>query len=169
MPRSLPFLRLGETLFEPRVPIRRMSSFQAGLARQWRKRLEEQRAVRKSNVTRWMAALDAPGQRPSPFAGIRALGLPRVPLRISDTRARESLLRESALQGLGIMPVYPTSIAAIPELRDGLGDGAFPVADRCARELVTLPTHAYLGADDFGKLGRLVSRALAASSPVKPA
>ena len=167
LPRSLPFLKLGETLFDPRVPIRRMSSFQAGLARHWRNKLEELRQVRRRNVTRWIAALDAAGQKESPLPNGRALGLPRLPLRIRDARARESLLRESAARGLGIMPVYPTSIAAIPELKGTFGDAAFPVADRCARELVTLPTHAYLTEDDVCRLGRLVSRALGCSPPVK--
>ena len=167
LPRSLPFLKLGETLFDPSVPIRRMSSFQAGLARHWHKKLEELREVRSRNVTRWIAALDAAGQKESSLLNGRSLGLPRIPLRIRDARARESLLRESAGRGLGIMPVYPTSIAAIPELKEAFGDAAFPVADSCARELVTLPTHGYLAEDDVCRLGRLVSRALGCSPPVK--
>jgi dTDP-4-amino-4,6-dideoxygalactose transaminase len=161
LPRSLPFLRLGETLFDPRVPIRRMSSFQAGLAGHWRKKLEALREVRRRNVTRWIAVLDGTaGQEESRLLDGRTLGLPRLPLRIRDARARESLLHESARRGLGIMPAYPTSIAAIPELKGMFGDAAFPVADRCARELVTLPTHGYLTEDDVCTLGGLVSRAV---------
>jgi perosamine synthetase len=163
LPRSLPFLKLGETLFDPRVPLRRMSSFQAGLARNWRNKLAEMRSVRSRNVTRWMAAIDATGQNKSPVLNGRSLGLPRLPVRITDNEARESLLRESEGRGLGIMPAYPTSIAAIPELAGTFGTAAFPVADRCARELVTLPTHAYLTEDDVRRLGRLVSRALGCS------
>jgi dTDP-4-amino-4,6-dideoxygalactose transaminase len=144
-----------------------MSSFQAGLAGHWRKKLAELREVRSRNVTRWIAALDPAGQKESPLLNGRSLGLPRLPLRIRDAQARESLLRESAERGLGIMPVYPTSIAAIPELRGMFGDAAFPVAERCARELVTLPTHAYLTEDDVCRLGPLVSRALGCQSPPK--
>ena len=167
LPRTLPFLKLGETLFDPHVPLRRMSSFQAGLARNWRNKLDEMRSVRSRNVTRWMAAIDATWQNKSPVLNGRSLGLPRLPLRIADTEARESLLRESAGRGLGIMPAYPTSIAAIPELTGTFGNAAFPVADRCARELVTLPTHAYLTEDDVSRLAGLVSRALGCSPPVK--
>jgi dTDP-4-amino-4,6-dideoxygalactose transaminase len=167
LPRSLPFLKLGETLFDPHVPLRRMSSFQAGLARNWRNKLEEMRQVRSRNVTRWIAALDAAGQSRAPVLNGRSLALPRLPLSIREPKARESLLRESAGRGLGIMPAYPTSIAAIPELTGTFGNAAFPVADRCARELVTLPTHAYLTEDDVCRLGRLVSRALGCSPSVK--
>jgi dTDP-4-amino-4,6-dideoxygalactose transaminase len=87
-------------------------------------------------------------------------GLLRFPLRISDKKKRESLLRESTARGLGIMTVYPTSINAIPELKGKFGGGAFPVAESCARELVTLPTHGYLTEDDVSKLSRLISRIL---------
>jgi len=160
LPRSLPFLKLGETLFDPSVPIRRMSSFQAGLARHWRKKLEELRDVRSRNVTRWMAVVGSCAHKESPFFNGRPLGLPRLPLRIKDARAREWLLRESAKRGLGIMPVYPTSIAAIPELKGTFADATFPAADGCAGELVTLPTHAYLTEDDVGRLGTVVCRAL---------
>jgi dTDP-4-amino-4,6-dideoxygalactose transaminase len=58
------------------------------------------------------------------------------------------------------MPFYPTSINAIPELRGKIEGGAFPVAESCARELVTLPTHGYLTEDDVTKSGRLISRVL---------
>ena len=160
VPRSMPFLKLGETLFEPHFPILRMSSFQAGLARNWRAKLEILRDVRKKKVNRWIALLEPSRIHGSHFLTGQVLGLLRFPLRISDKKKREALLRESARRGLGIMPVYPTSIDAIPELKGKIGCGAFPFAERCARELVTLPTHGYLTEDDVTKLSRLISRVL---------
>jgi len=160
VPRSMPFLKLGETLFEPHFPILKMSSFQAGLARHWRERLAILRDVRKKKVNRWIAVLEASGIHGSHFLGGQFLGLLRFPLRISDRKKRETLLRESDGGGLGIMPVYPTSINAIPELKGKFGGGAFPVAESCARELVTLPTHGYLTDDDVSKLSGLISRVL---------
>jgi hypothetical protein len=112
MPRSMPFLKLGETPFEPHFPILRMSSFQAGLARNWRGRLEKLRDVRKKKANRWIAILEASRAHGVNFLRSRSLGLLRFPLRVSDKKKRESLLRESARMGLGIMPVYPTSINA---------------------------------------------------------
>ncbi len=160
VPRSMPFLKLGETLFEPHFPILRMSSFQAGLAKNWRGRLEKLRDVRKKNVNRWITVLEASRTHGSNFLRSRSLGLLRFPLRVSDRKKKESLLRESARMGLGIMPVYPTSINAIPELRGKIEGGAFPVAESCARELVTLPTHGYLTEHDAMELSRLISRVL---------
>jgi dTDP-4-amino-4,6-dideoxygalactose transaminase len=160
VPRSMPFLKLGETLFEPHFPILRMSSFQAGLARNWRGRLEKLQDVRKKKVSRWIAILEASRAHGSNFLRSRSLGLLRFPLRVSDKKKKESLLRESARMGLGIMPVYPTSINAIPELRGKIEGGAFPVAESCARELVTLPTHGYLTEDDVTELSGLIARVL---------
>jgi dTDP-4-amino-4,6-dideoxygalactose transaminase len=155
------FLKLGETLFEMDFPIRKMSSFQAGLARNWRGKLENLRDVRKSKVNRWIAILEASRNHGSNFLRGQVLGLPRFPLRVGDTKKRETLLQESARMGLGIMPVYPTSINAIPELREKIEGRAFPVAESRARELVTLPTHGYLTENDVTELSRLISRVLA--------
>ncbi len=158
VPRSLPFLKLGETPFETHFPILRMSSFQAGLARNWRGRLEKLRDVRKKSVNRWISILEGSGTHGSKFLRKRSLGVLRFPLRVSDKKKRESLLRESARMGLGIMPVYPTSIDAIPELKGKIDARAFPVAESCARELVTLPTHGYLTENDVTELSRLIAR-----------
>ncbi|TMH83572.1 MAG: hypothetical protein E6H47_12565 [Betaproteobacteria bacterium] len=138
----------------------KMSSFQAGLAREWPGRLEKLRDVRKKKVNRWITILEASRTHGSNFLRSRSLGLLRFPLRVSDKKKRESLLRESARMGLGIMPVYPTSINAIPELRGKIKGGAFPGAESCARELVTLPTHGYLTEDDVTELSRLIARVL---------
>ena len=160
VPRSVPFLKLGETLFEPHFSILRMSSFQAGLARNRREKLEELRDVRKKNVNRWIAILEASRNHGANVHSGQSLGLLRFPLRVGDKKKRESLLRESARMGLGIMPVYPSSINAIPELRGKIEGGAFPVAEGWARELVTLPTHEYLTEDDVTELSRLISQVL---------
>ncbi len=160
VPRNLPFLKLGETLFEPHFPILKMSSFQAGLARNWRGKLGKLRDARKKKADRWIAILEASRNHGSYVLAGESPGLLRFPIRLSDKKNRESLLRESARKGMGIMPVYPTSINAIPELRGKIEGGAFPVAESCASELVTLPTHGFLTEDDITELSRLISRAL---------
>jgi len=89
-------------------------------------------------VNRWIAILEASGNA-DPGSQDRSLGLLRFPLGARDDKKRGALLRESTRMGLGIMPTYPTSINAIPELRGKVVGGAFPVAESYARELVTLP------------------------------
>jgi dTDP-4-amino-4,6-dideoxygalactose transaminase len=164
LPRSIPFLRLGETLFDPHFPIRRMSPFQAGLARDWQDRLETLRGIRKNKVTRWMATLECSRLHGALFPGSQGLELLRLPLRIGDANARESILRESTAKGLGMMPVYPTSINAIPELKGKLETAEYPVAESRAREVVTLPTHGYVTEHDVSVLHGLILRALRSST-----
>lgn len=156
IPRSIPKLRLGETRYEPDFPILRMSSFQAGLAVRWREKLYNFRHTRKTNVNRWIAALDASKKSDLYFKHSLSLGLLRFPIKIKDSLKRKSLLKESTERGLGIAPVYPDSINHIPELSEHLKSQKFPVAERFAQELVTLPTHVYLTQKDIVETSKLV-------------
>jgi dTDP-4-amino-4,6-dideoxygalactose transaminase len=168
LPRGMPFLRLGETLFEPHFPMLRMSAFQAGLARGWRAKLASLRNTRRRMTDCWMAALDAAGLRASDAFQGRRPALLRFPLRISDDDWRARLLSESASKGLGVMRAYPTSIDAIPALQGKLAGVACPVAERYARELVTLPTHEYVTDGDVCTLGGLLAYVVSKGSPTPP-
>lgn len=162
IPRSMPFLRLGETAFEPHFRMLRMSSFQAGLAANWRERLRQMRDDRKANVSRWTGMLQELGKRGSCFQHPHSLGLLRFPIKVRDREGKRALLRESAGTGAGVMPAYPESINRLAELRGEIPAQAFPVAETCARELVTLPTHGYLTQKDLAAIRRLLSAALTA-------
>jgi dTDP-4-amino-4,6-dideoxygalactose transaminase len=158
IPRLLPFLRLGETRYEPDFPIVKMTPSQAGLASGWQRRIEDFRGARARGADRWHAILDeSKTYRPCIRAG-DATGLLRFPIRVPDKARRESLLGESDRRGLGVMPAYPTSIDAIPEVRGMIKDTEFPVAARLAREIVTLPTHGYVGDKDIAELRAVIQR-----------
>lgn len=160
IPRSIPFLKLGETLFETDFPVRKMSSFQAGLSRNWREKLANLRKCRQRKTDRWVAAITASESDALSCFKSESLGPLRFPLRVSNEKKRSSMLNESAQEGLGIMPVYPTSIDFIPQLRGEVSKGAYPVAESFARQLVTLPTHEYVADGDVTRISRLISRAL---------
>ncbi|MGI0034442.1 MAG: DegT/DnrJ/EryC1/StrS family aminotransferase [Nitrososphaera sp.] len=160
IPRSMPFLKMGETLFEPHFPMRKMSSFQAGLTRNWRARLQKFLERRKKNVDRWIVVLRTQGFHGLGFQNCPELGLIRFPIRLTKLETRRFLLKESEKKGLGIMPVYPNTIAGIQGLKGFVGAQAFPVAETCARGLVTLPTHNYLTQRDITEISRLLSNAL---------
>ena len=159
IPRSIPFLKLGETVFETDFPILKMSSFQAGLTRNWQRRLDKLREIRKDKVNRWTEILETSRNHRLNVFGSRSLGLLRFPLKITDEKKRGTLLKESAGMGLGVMPAYPTSINLIPELRGRIQGGEFPVAERFARQLVTLPTHGYVTQKDMTSISRLLLHA----------
>ncbi len=163
IPRALPFLRLGETLFEREFPILRMSAFQAGLARNWQQRLRTMRDARKANSMQWQEMLKDFRIRDADFQRSPLPGLLRFPVRIRDADRRRTLLKESADQGTGIAQAYPESINRLAELKGEIPAQDCPVAEQCARELVTLPTHGYLAKKDVAVIRRLLGRALQAA------
>lgn len=163
IPRALPFLRLGETLFEKDFAIRRMSPFQAGLARDWQRRLRTMRETRKANAMQWLEVLKDVGEPESGLVRIPCPGLVRFPARIRDRGRRSDLLRESERLGAGIAPSYPKSLNRLAELRDEIRAQDYPAAERCAAELVTLPTHGYVAQRDVAAVRHLLAPVRAAA------
>jgi perosamine synthetase len=144
LPRALPFLRIGETIFDPTFPMRRMSPFQAAMANGWGDRLEDFRRIRLENARACFARL--PGVSPAPKD---IPDLVRFPLVVAADR-RPEVLRQAELRGLGIVAGYPCSIDRIGGL-PGIA-GQYPVAGAYAAELVTVPIHPLLSARDRGRI-----------------
>ena len=162
IPRSLPFLRLGETLFERDFPLQRLSAFQAGLARNWQRRLETMRDARRRNVQQWLALLDDLGERDLGILRKPCPAAVRFPLRIADPKHRAVLLQRSASEGAGIAPGYPQAINRLADLAGAVQARDCATAERVARELVTLPTHAYVSKRDVARVRRLLQPAFGA-------
>jgi dTDP-4-amino-4,6-dideoxygalactose transaminase len=157
IPRALPFLRLGETLFEKDFAVRKMSPFQAGLTLDWQRRLQTMRETRKANAMQWLAVLKEAGEPDSGLVRTPCPGVVRFPARIRDHGRRSDLLREAERQGAGIAPSYPRSINRLDELRDEIRAQDCPAGERCARELVTLPTHGYVRKRDVAAIRELLA------------
>lgn len=141
LPKSIPALQLGRTLYEPHFKMRQMSGFQAGLAIRWMETLEHFTHVRRRNTAHWFRLFQSNGLSPSCcIFNSDSESLIRFPVRIPDMEQREAILEASRRRGLGIMPGYPDAVTAIPELEM---DPTLPVgaARKTAQELITLPTH----------------------------
>lgn len=159
LPRQLPFLRLGETIFDPEFKIRRMSGFQAGLAKGWRCKLQKMKSLRGENATGLLGKLEKLDVGTFGLKGGSLPDLIRLPLKLGTEQKRELVLKLSERMGLGIAGSYPDSVAGIPELHgDGLG-GPFPAAEEIARKIITLPVHPYLTESDKDRIGYLLKRA----------
>lgn len=151
IPKSVPGLQLGETIFDPRFDMHRFSSFQAGLVRNWPQRLCSWQQVRKHNVGYWHKALRRFTWCGPIFSLTQLSDIPpllRYPAMVTSAAFHTALLQVSEQCGLGIMPSYPDSIDGIQGLQIVNASQGFPGAKECARRLVTFPVHSYLSRKD---------------------
>jgi len=156
IPKGLPFLRLGETIYDPDFKMRKMSPFQAGLARGWVRKLHDFRRFRAGNVLDLLNRLETIALRPE-WANRRPLPCPiRFPLKVEDVKKREHILNKSDQMGLGIAGTYPDSVDSIQELNSHFADHVFPNAKENAIKIITLPIHSYIGRKDKDKIVHLL-------------
>lgn len=148
LPKALPFLRLGETIYDPHFKMRKMSSFQAGLAREWKIKLQKFGKVRLKNTHELVIGLERIGLKSSLTNQIPLPYLIRLPLRVESACQREAILRLSERNGLGLARTYPDSVDRIPELIADFASLHFPIAREYAEKLVTLPVHPHVKRKD---------------------
>jgi hypothetical protein len=135
MPASLPFLRLGETIFPQRVTLQRMSGMQAGLLRHWRVRLRESNHVRSGTAAVFARELGLDRPR-HPYL--------RLPIYASSPDEKRACLARSQRLGLGLSAGYPAALDQIPEMRAWSSGVQCPQARRVASLLLTVPVHHWL-------------------------
>ena len=152
IPKGLPFLKLGETLFEPDFIMRKMSSFQAGLARNWEARLRTLQEVRQNNTMRWLSLLDEDLWPYFKKVNQAVPDLIRFPVLIADQKKKMVLLKDAEQHGFGVTIAYPDAICAIPECVHWFAGQNFPVAKMVAQQLVTLPVHVFVRQADITSL-----------------
>jgi dTDP-4-amino-4,6-dideoxygalactose transaminase len=132
LPAGIPGLGLGKTRFYRDFALERLSGFKAGVLWRWQERLDAANRGRLESANELRRA-----------AGCEEAGVPylRLPVVVSSRAVRERLCELSRRRGLGVGPMYPTSIGEIPELRGQLGGRTFEAARGLADRLLTLPTH----------------------------
>jgi perosamine synthetase len=152
LPKGLPFLKLGETIYDPEFRMRRMSGVQAGLAWNWQKKMSVLMKIRCTAAKVWQASL-ANGLISD--LGADSLPLLRFPVSMPTTELLSALLDEGDKQGLGIARAYPAAVNQVPELASNFPGQNYPVATKTSRQLVTLPVHGFLNQIDRHKILKL--------------
>jgi dTDP-4-amino-4,6-dideoxygalactose transaminase len=157
IPAGLPFLKLGETRYDPDFPIRKLSNVEGALLGTWRMRLERSNCKRAETGAFYRRQLqpgdDAP--RDAPLAYLR------FPILASSRQERDRLFAQARAEGLGLSVMYPASINRIEAIQERFAGRRFPVAEAVAERLLTLPTHGYVSARDRSRIGDLLSRSTA--------
>lgn len=151
IPAALPFLQLGETVYNPPSLVRGLSAVALRtLAVTWPLG-ERESAVRRAHAARLLAwHVDG-------LASIAVLqeaepGYLRLPFVASP--AARAAAGAAGARALGIMPGYPKALCDLEGFAERVvnrGD-AFPGARMLAERLVTFPTHSLLAARDLARL-----------------
>jgi perosamine synthetase len=150
IPNNLPFLNIGASTFNPEFRISRLSAFQAEIASRLFARLDKINADRVGKATCLIKLL---GKFPDVSLFRPVDEADSVFLRFPMIAHKGKIVKND----LGIVGSYPKIVKDIPGIDEFVvSNYLFPVAQRLAEKLVTLPTHHYVADADIEKIARAV-------------
>lgn len=152
LPRLLPRLKLGETIYDPEFSISRFSPFQAGLAKEWQTRLVWLQSRRRFLADQLLEATGLGSQPQFQPVNGHTVDWLRLPVVMASETARMRLLQMSLKRGLGAAASYPDAVSGISELALDFAEEESRNARWLARHLVTLPIHPYVGQRDIQRI-----------------
>jgi dTDP-4-amino-4,6-dideoxygalactose transaminase len=139
LPDGLPFLKIGETYFNSNFQMFRMNRVKYKLLHNWEQKLDTLNKIRISVSEEYKNALNL-------NRGIRLYSnvIPylRFPVYLKNEEMKMEICNK--YRHLGISPMYPGSISAINEIKEGIGDCLSPASTMIAKKLVSLPTHGFV-------------------------
>ncbi len=153
LPAALPFLRLGQTIFDRDFPVKRLSRSKAGILRHWRRRLETSNEARESISSSLFAYIGM--AKPEN----EELHLLRFPLICATQDDRDDNFARLRHIGMGASKMYPGPINEIPEISELFKGSTFPGAKVLSARLLTLPTHHLVRMRDIRRIGKLLKSA----------
>jgi dTDP-4-amino-4,6-dideoxygalactose transaminase len=154
LPKAIPILKLGETLYEKDFPIRDLTLFQKELGQNWQTRLDKHQNHRKENCRFLLDRI--PHHLNRIKLGQDPLPLVRFPFLSRSISIRNSILKKSEETGCGIMPSYPSPVNKIQQIRNDFEGQTFPNAQDLSDCLITFPVHEYLNKKDRTKIFKII-------------
>jgi dTDP-4-amino-4,6-dideoxygalactose transaminase len=142
-PKSLPFLRIGDTRFHWTFPVRGLTGFKAGLLYDWRGKLESFNRSRSAIADYYIRSLGLRDRMPIYSDAFAFL---RFPMYLNGNHSKDALCESG--NSLGISPMYPSPINEIREIKECFGNSKYAGAEKIADTLVALPTHVLLNEKD---------------------
>jgi len=141
IPQRLPFLHLGETIFEPDFVRSEGTQLAGVLAGKMIESVEQEKEVRQANSEWYSGNLgNIPRVEAVPSTRFPYL---RYPLLVKDREMRDGVLDLLMSQGTGAAMFYPCPLNELPVLREVLKDNRdYPNARKLSDTLITLPVHS---------------------------
>jgi len=166
IPSRLPFLGLGETVFDKDFPVGRLSGLQIRLAALTFDRLGNFAERRRKNAGLLAATIrNLPGAEIPAFDVDNCPSYLRLPVLLPNGNVRAKIISELQNRGISASAMYPDSIDRI----DGLGEDIviqsvdLPGARAVVERLVTFPTHPYVTGADIDEITNVMSNVLSGS------
>lgn len=153
LPAGLPFLRLGETIYDPHFAIHKMDGTRAGLLAGWEERLRVSNTERADRALRYLERIPALLQQVE-LVRLRGVTYLRLPLLMPSAEKKAAVCALAKERGLGVSHLYLAPISDIPELEGMLSPRRFGGARALAERLVTLPVHHYVNTTDIERICR---------------
>lgn len=157
IPAALPWLGLGETRYREPVAPRALPRASAGLLVRGLSAAQREAAERRQRAGRLLEAMMlCAGVHPIEPPAESSPGYLRLPVRVPG--GLSGLADPEAAARLGAARSYPSSLGALAPVQARLVGQArrWPGAQDLVRELITLPTHSLLSAQDLQALARAV-------------
>jgi dTDP-4-amino-4,6-dideoxygalactose transaminase len=154
VPKAIPWLGLGQTTYDVRFPVTRLSGVNVGALHGWQDRLWRTIRSRAETAAYFCAVLGLQALREASASPAR------LPVMMESRGARDRIYSLSEEQGLGLGVMYPTAINAIEELRAGFGGQNAPAAELVGERLLTIPTHHLLSEMDKRSICELLRQGL---------
>jgi perosamine synthetase len=155
----LPFLHLGETIYDPDFDIGPFARMQAQQGLIALKRLKEENTLRYEKGKNYLKKLSQRNGMfsPKPIDASSPIYL-RYPVFLRDKNARDKIYESLKIQRLGVHFMYPSSIDEIDGISVHLNRKSNrEVGRQVAERLLTLPTHAYLREKEIKKIEKLLA------------
>jgi len=137
IPQRIPFLHLGETIFEPDFEVSKGMDLSVVLISKLLKQFEFGKEIRREN-SKWYSENLGENR----VGRVDDYPYLRFPFFVKDKRIRNRLLDKLTFEGTGAALFYPCPLNELEGLREILNDKQiYPNAKKIADTLITLPVH----------------------------
>lgn len=155
LPASLPFLKLGETVFDANFAVGRLARFQKHLTESVYPHLDDYNDARRRNAMSLARAIDdLPRYSVAGYNGNECPAYLRLPVLAENRFMRDRILAALNAAGVTASIMYPSTIGGIPGIEPHLASppDSYPGAQQVVDRLFTLPTHPYVTSRDVERM-----------------
>ncbi|MDP9202299.1 MAG: DegT/DnrJ/EryC1/StrS family aminotransferase [Gemmatimonadota bacterium] len=156
IPRSIPGLGLGDTIYRAPVPETSITRAAADALLATHDSSQREAEARRANAKLLASIADRANLRIIPVQPDACAGYLRLPVRLS--RGMATFSSPSRALVLGIAPSYPRALSDLAQVAaiSERTEGGWPGAQTLVRELVTLPTHSRLRPGDREEISEVL-------------